>query len=1200
MTTKRWVPSQATMIGHVLPSIASAFLVTRWTRQGHHIAAGDVAPFIRTSTSSEMTSLWNHQVTGAGSTSVEIVRLIEVAFIQGTSALGGSNELAQAVFYAACVALAALGCSRFVATFVKNSWIVALGGLLGVVNPFVLVQLPNPLFLVAIGAIGLLIAELAGPARGGPVSMVRLVLATAPMAYLALNPALLAVAVASVLASIVFLHRYAGAAFVQKLTPFWLRAFGWSLGFHMWWLVPVVYVNLLGAEGASFGAETNVEAWSWSHTQNSVANVLTLTAHWGWPIDAIFPWASGLDGFYGQIARWALPLGALAAPVLATGKRKRLAMAMTGSVLTLVFVAKGLHGPFGSVNLFLYEHVPGSWLLREPASKVGPVLVLLLVALFTISLDEASTRWTEQPRLRFVAAAFVLGALTFPWPLISGSVIPDDRGELQSMHVAIPDGWLEAAESINASERDGKVLMLPGNDFYQVTTSWGYHGADAVPLQLLERPVIQRYPGGYFDLQPGFSAILSRVENELVDGSPAEARRLMQALGVSHVVHRHDVRPGPMAATYASDVEVAAGLTAIDGLELVTSNSMADVYELTVVDGLFEIDRTLVASAGDHDDLAQIVGGLEADEVLVDDPGAADSLVWRSDAIDDWFDFTLEQPGIYRVQALPGPRTVYLSATQRAGQWDVVLEDRSLLSLDGELLPSAEPSVLPLDNEPLAIRHDGDLLLFRQDLALAVQPGDEVEWLSGRNGGQATEFGSAVGDCNRSDDRSLDDVGISIEQAGSVVSLAAAEHAACVFAELGSAQGPVVVELDYRAITGDGGRLCIYDETDRRCLVDQRLEESDEWSTVRAVADLAPGHRHQVFVYAVGDGTTVSQVDYRNSRFIELETTETGLGDESGTEVQLTAGPHTLRVEQPTPATLRDGFSEVNDCHRVDDLTVSEAGLSVTVEGSVVRLAADVHSACTNAELSLEADRQYELSFDHRTLNGQSARFCLWLEDLGRCVEAPPLERAADWQSYRTEFEIDDDAGPVRLFLYADANDLTARTIVEFRDVAVHPSPERFVRIDRLDAPDRVPPELVVSAEGPGAFAIEITGADGPFALTMAESFAAGWHLNGLPDGWSARSLESNAYGNVWLIEGFDDAVLNVNYRPNRIATLGQLVSLITLGATLLLALRRSRLETELEKDRADPDRLLNELVPSLATSTTKRPTRRRRRVLQR
>lgn len=78
---------------------------------------------------------------------------------------------------------------------------------------------------------------------------------------------------------------------------------------------------------------------------------------------------------------------------------------------------------------------------------------------------------------------------------------------------AVPHDWRVVADKVNASDTGpGKVLQLPLQPFYMVTTTWGFTGADLVPRQLVKRPVLQRMPGGYFDAPPALRAALYRLE----------------------------------------------------------------------------------------------------------------------------------------------------------------------------------------------------------------------------------------------------------------------------------------------------------------------------------------------------------------------------------------------------------------------------------------------------------------------------------------------------------------------------------------------------------------------------------------------------------------------------------------------------------------------------------------------------------------
>ncbi|MCZ7527335.1 MAG: hypothetical protein M5U14_13715 [Acidimicrobiia bacterium] len=125
-----------------------------------------------------------------------------------------------------------------------------------------------------------------------------------------------------------------------------------------------------------------------------------------------------------------------------------------------------------------------------------------------------------------------------------------------------------------------------------------------------------------------------------------------------------------------------------------------------------------------------------------------------------------------------------------------------------------------------------------------------------------------VGDCHRSDERGLSEVGI---EAGTLagehgVRLRASDHSACVDAPLEGAVPPVSYEvrLEHRTVRGSGARICLWQVGPDRCAELPALDRSREWTGYRAVVRLDEGTRAaRLFVYADGvPGGSV--VDYRD------------------------------------------------------------------------------------------------------------------------------------------------------------------------------------------------------------------------------------------------------------------------------------------------------------------------------------------------
>lgn len=1187
------------LISHAFPTLIAMLASIRWYEPGTYIAAGDVTPFIRDNSAQELTSLWNHQLSGAGSTSTEITRLFEVVLLWVVNALGGSNILAQEIFFTVGFGFAAFGAAHLARVVVRSRGAIAVAGLIGAFNPLILHQLPNPLFMIAIGTVGVGLGELLGHLSGRPTSVRRLVAATLPLGYLAANPALLALLTVSFISAVVVAARFVPRPRLRSLGRLLLFALPWVIGLHIWWVVPTLYVTALGVEGASFSFVSSADQWSWSHGENSIDNLLTLTAHWAWNIEYIFPWAEKLDRFPGSLTRWVLPLGAFAAPFVCHPRAKRLAWTLVGLVALTVFVSKGLHAPFAGANRWLYSNVPGYWLLREPVSKMGPLQVLLYSTLFALTIerlvdaspltvmapspvpandqrelmvDAPISTGRQAPVAQFLAAGMVLAVVAFPWPLLSGSVISDDRGPLQSMHVAVPEEWSTIAELINTSKVEGKVLVLPANYFYQVTTTWGYHGADSVPQQLLDRPMIQRFPGGYFGLSPGFGATLARIESELVYGSPEIAVRLMDSLGVSHVIHRYDVIPGAVNAELADNGFLEMGLSAAQDLVRIADTDVAVVYERRASPGVIQPATRTLITHGDADDVAEAVGRLDAGEVLIDDASLADAVAWMSESTLDLFPFEIDQTETYEVLSAPGPRTVMASARPVDDQWILTLDDASEIRLDGVMLPSADPVETLLSGEPLAVAVNGDLDVFEQDLGITIDLAEPVEVLTATGASDLIDF-NTMGDCRNEKARSSEHLVLSARQDGNGgVRLAANDHSACISVDLPQRDGPAVVEFEYRTGNDDSGRFCLWDLTSKQCVIDERLEFSPDWQQIRGATDLDGTHVYQLYLYANTHSGREVSVDYRELEFLPLVAEKVWLEPELGTSVELDEGSHLISARQPVPASLLGDFGELNDCHRFDEKTADEAGLSLATSGDVIALGADVHSACVRSELDIVSGRRYEVTFDYRTISGNVARICVWMVGPDRCVDLPDLTPRADWQPYHAEFTLPIAASGGDLFLYADGGDRPDTTRVDFRDVDVIPSPRRFLQLEKSVQPQRDVPVILWDQNSPGAYDVWVGEASGPFAITFTESASANWELGGLPADWDATRLSSNGYSNTWLIDGDGEASLELRFGPNAVASRAQqlslvaaLVALLALGRQAITAFRRDRIRIRTE-----------------------------------
>lgn len=547
-----------------------------WFRPGRFLAGGDIAPFVRTSFEDELGSVWNHGVSGAGSPSPLVVQGVEVLLIKAVRLLGGSEAAAQRVLYALLLALVAAGAVAFARRFTSSAPAQALAGLFACMNAFVLNVVPNPLVLGTMALLGFTGSLVVGAAQGRRVPAARFAVATVGFSYVLTNPPLFAVAAVWVVVLALLGRALGGPGGTRRAGGLLVRAAPLSVLLNAWWLVPAV-LTFVGPGASAVGAVTDVDAWAWTHARASVANVLALNGLWSWAFREYAPFAADLDRAWWSWLSLVPALACLAAPLLARGRAQRRAIVLLSLGLALVFLGKGLHPPLAALNRWAYGHVPGLWLLREPATKASAPLVLVYAALIAVAVAAALRRAGRSARRPLALGAVAVGSvavLAYPYPLWNGSALAPTR------HVEVPEGWRAAASYLNERPARGKALVLPQADYYQVGTTWGYYGTDAVPTLLLRRPTIQLLPEGYFEPDAEFLRSVERVERALAQGRPEPVPALLRSLGVSHVVLRHDLDRSLAGRSLADPSAIGRTLRRVDALDAGTSFGVADVFEV--------------------------------------------------------------------------------------------------------------------------------------------------------------------------------------------------------------------------------------------------------------------------------------------------------------------------------------------------------------------------------------------------------------------------------------------------------------------------------------------------------------------------------------------------------------------------------------------------------------------------------------------
>jgi arabinofuranan 3-O-arabinosyltransferase len=513
-----------------------------------------------------------------------------------------------------------------------------------------------------------------------------------------------------------------------------------------------------------------------------------------------------------------------------------------------IWFLKGLHAPIASSNMWFYDHVPGAWLFRDP-SKLSLVLVLVFSLLGAIAVAEAGRASVEVRTV--VAAVFVGGALIYAYPLLTGSVIADKRPLLPPSHVALPDNWPRAAAYLDSQSGPGKVVVLPRLDYYQTPTTWGYYGASFLH-QLIQRPVIEPSPGGYF-ATGGVTALVDALQDGILNGK-GDVTGVMQALGVRYVLLRRDLDTSFPGRSFVPPARLARALRQTPQLRHVRSFGFVDLYEARKVAEPEVYPATPIVQTRAAND-ASLYRALRL--------GPRTALV--RNAVQD----KLAGVPTGAVHLLPELRgRVTLTVEQRKRDTVVRIER-----------PASRPRILRYPRVAYPLR------VVLGTTRLVVDDATPATITSAPKFGRIYRFAPVqlptpiqvtpsvvrhVGDCNHYDDRSAREVGLRarvVERSGEpTVQLSARDHSACIAIPIEFRPNvPSLLRLEYRTVVGAPARVCVWEEKPQRCATLPSLESAPGWHKLRAVVRGAPGSRTVLlFLYADGGGDTTTTTEYRN------------------------------------------------------------------------------------------------------------------------------------------------------------------------------------------------------------------------------------------------------------------------------------------------------------------------------------------------
>jgi arabinofuranan 3-O-arabinosyltransferase len=877
-------PSRFDWLEYSIPASAAVVASTSWFTRGTLLAWGDFHPlgFIDPGTLlSKATPIWNVFTDGLGGRNFTIGDDLLAGASMVLHRLGFSLSVDQRLLISALFALQGTAAIFFLRTIWPEAHPISrvCGALFYCFNVLLLFNIPSPVALCAFFLLPLLAALMIRGTRSGKrIHLVLWGMSTLLLGYVAQNPALaLVTLVASALIAIVTLT--ATGARPAVITRFLVRALGVFVLLNLWWLLPA-YVSLHGSKTLS-AIPVSPDSLAWTQVRNSFANILTLNTEWAWPKRIYYPYSNEYENGFIQAALYLPALLAFAALTLPDSKPRRgkqLEYSLGALAFVLIFLSKGIHAPLSGLNRWIATTIPEMWILREPASKLLPIVSLLLASLIVSTSNfsiRALLRLKNSERakgLRWrnltIAAATALSSVLLPviaLPIMTGGVVQDTRPILPSTHVVVPYYWHQLGNYLNAgSEGPGAVLMLPVDDFYAMPYKWPYYSADVVPTELIDRPVISGFNPAYLPAPQQTRRALSQAQNAVLRGKTSLIDWWLKALGVKFVVIRGDIDYRllhSLGRTLPRAQALAANLRRDPHLRTVGRFGPLSVFTQR---GSKESMITAWSQIG----IWSRGQGSPPEVALARSGTNMGTITTHADSLDG----TIADSQLSLTTQHSGPETLWLPRRPSARQ-----------PLNGNA--SLERYWAPPDGAPrgrfvrvrghgisrtLNAPHRIGTVLPRAGGKLTVLRPSSVNLV--RDGHFFRELGkqwSTAKDCSRTDDRPLSALGIAASilgnsKQGRFLQLNANHHAACVSENVDLEPGRSYrLAFRYRNPTDAKARVCLFLErtSDSHCLVDVSPSHSSVWRHFSVPFTSAVG-KTSLFLYAFSTGSGTSRVTY--------------------------------------------------------------------------------------------------------------------------------------------------------------------------------------------------------------------------------------------------------------------------------------------------------------------------------------------------
>lgn len=377
-------------------------------------------------------------------------------------------------------------------------------------------------------------------------------LSVVAFSFAAINPANVALG----LFGIAILALYYLVKYIKHLLPLFKslgKIAGISIPINLWWIIPILSYYFFSNQ--VFNSTVSVDAWAWTQWRSSFLNLFWLNGFWGW-LPEYVPYINSYKNPILAILVF-VPFIVAASALLFKSQRSRFNAYIMGAILVLLFLASGLYYNPRELSEWIYQ-LPLMSMFREPVSKFTLLIIPFLSLLIGFGAEKIAN--IRLPKLSFrsskilILSVLMLIFLVAVQPLIISTnakrqivynyPIESKTTQLPySSYVKIPDYWYQATDYINSQPGDGKVLLTPIDDFYQMPYNWtdGYYGTDQLIDSLIDKPIISTNVLSGYKLNNDTAATLLELGYAIRSGRVDEFKNFLDILGIKYILQRNDI-----------------------------------------------------------------------------------------------------------------------------------------------------------------------------------------------------------------------------------------------------------------------------------------------------------------------------------------------------------------------------------------------------------------------------------------------------------------------------------------------------------------------------------------------------------------------------------------------------------------------------------------------------------------------------------